>query len=67
MNIQDINLFKLVKVIEKYPCLYNRRAESYRNEDLKRVAWNQICSKFAGYDVWVNMTRKDRLKYGIYI
>lgn len=34
----------LVKMVEKNPCLYNKKKSEYRDDDLKEMIWSTIAS-----------------------
>jgi len=59
MSGVDIDIDRLILLVQERPLLWNKSLESYKNRNLTREAWNEICNIFhADFEFKSNTDKK---------
>lgn len=43
--LEDQEKEKIIRAVEKYPCLYNCKLDSYHNKSIRNKAWKEVANK----------------------
>lgn len=64
--MEHVDSERVILEVEKYPCLYNTRCDTYKNRSIKQEAWISVTRRIVG-DKWEEMSNEDRNILGKYI
>ena len=45
MAARSINKEKLIKSVEKHPCIYDTTRPDYKYEEMRENAWKEVCAE----------------------